>query len=66
MYGVKSWPQLKNFNRGTYTGDYTGVQTAGKSSKIKAFEWCRSKWLYVSSKRLHSVTVVLGRASSGM
>lgn len=36
MYGVKSWPQLKNFNRGTYTGDYTGAQTAGKSSKIKA------------------------------
>ncbi|XP_057304091.1 protein disulfide-isomerase A5-like [Hydractinia symbiolongicarpus] len=28
MYGVRSWPQLKNFNRGTYTGDYTGEQTA--------------------------------------
>lgn len=28
MYGVKSWPQLKNFNKGAYTGDYNGAQTA--------------------------------------
>merc|ERR1712048_435491 len=27
MYGVRSWPQLKNFNKGTFTGDYTGAQT---------------------------------------
>jgi len=32
MYGVKSWPQLKNFNKGTYTGDYTGAQTAAAMS----------------------------------
>ena len=29
MYSVKSWPQLKNFHHGTYTGDYTGDQTSG-------------------------------------
>jgi len=26
-YGVKQWPTLKNFNRGQYTGDYTGGLT---------------------------------------
>ncbi|XP_065672624.1 probable protein disulfide-isomerase ER-60 isoform X1 [Hydra vulgaris] len=28
MYQIRSWPQLKNFHYGTYTGDYTGPQSA--------------------------------------
>eukprot|EP00794_Sanderia_malayensis_P010029 gene10029-11053_t len=27
MYRVKSWPQLKLFNKGNYIGDYTGAQS---------------------------------------
>jgi len=29
-YGIKRWPTLKNFNRGTFTGDYTGGLSAGE------------------------------------
>jgi len=35
MYGVKSWPQLKSFHYGTYNGDYTGAQTAGRLSLVR-------------------------------
>lgn len=31
-YGIKQWPTLKNFNRGTYTGDYNGGLSANEIS----------------------------------
>merc|ERR1711931_5174 len=29
-YGIKQWPTLKNFNKGSYTGDYNGGLSAGE------------------------------------
>jgi len=38
-YGVKQWPTLKNFNRGQYTGDYTGgLSTADIAGYIATVE----------------------------
>ena len=30
QYGIHEVPTLKNFNKGVFTGDYTGPQTAGE------------------------------------